>query len=276
MFDLFYPRLVRQRISLARQIKAFLRAGTNRHYLMTGHLGFVSTLAQVNRERAKDFLLDLNNDDQFFSNLENRYQAHLNSPLHPAFFEYDPRSGSVFFQAVTMYLLIRAAQPSLVVETGGASGATAAFTLLALHHNGQGRLYTLDLPPNQVELPSDPVQRTLIETTWWKPGMTSCFLVPDYLTQYHELRLGDAKQTLPQLLGQVKGIDLFRHDSDHRYNHMMFEFETAFAALKPGGILVSDDIANHSAWRDFCSRYQLRSVHSTRHLAGAPKCDRAA
>ncbi len=180
---------------------------------------------------------------------------------------------ALFFQGVTMYLIIRAARPMLVVETGGAAGASSAFSLLAMHNNGQGRLFTLDLPPDQVELPSDPDSKALVETAWWRSGMTSCFLVPEYLRGHHELRFGDARQTLPQLLGQVKEIDLFRHDSDHRYDHMMFEFEAAFTALKRGGILVSDDIANHGAWHDFCARNQLRSVRSNKHCAGARKCE---
>ena len=39
---------------------------------------------------------------------------------------------------------------------------------------------------------------------------------------------------------------------------MTFEFEQALPHLKPGGLLLSDDIHMHSAWEDFCRTHGLR------------------
>lgn len=48
---------------------------------------------------------------------------------------------------------------------------------------------------------------------------------------------------------------MFRHDSDHSYEHIMFEFETIWPLLRVGGILTSDDVHANNAWADFCSRH---------------------
>jgi predicted O-methyltransferase YrrM len=35
---------------------------------------------------------------------------------------------------------------------------------------------------------------------------------------------------------------------------MSFEFDTAWAALRPGGVLVADDVTVNSAWEEFADR----------------------
>ncbi len=44
---------------------------------------------------------------------------------------------------------------------------------------------------------------------------------------------------------------MFYHDSNHSYEHMMFEFKTASAYIKEGGLICSDDINLNDAWMDF-------------------------
>jgi predicted O-methyltransferase YrrM len=44
---------------------------------------------------------------------------------------------------------------------------------------------------------------------------------------------------------------LFYHDSDHTYDHMMFEFRHALRKLTPGGLIVADDISWNAAMWDF-------------------------
>jgi len=58
---------------------------------------------------------------------------------------------------------------------------------------------------------------------------------------------------LPPLLDDLGRIDVFFHDSLHTREHMLFEFERAWAHLKPGGVLVSDDVAlrGHDALPSF-------------------------
>jgi predicted O-methyltransferase YrrM len=57
-----------------------------------------------------------------------------------------------------------------------------------------------------------------------------------------ELRVGDARTLLPALLHEVGEIGLFLHDSLHTREHMLFEFETAWSHLVPGGVLAADDV----------------------------------
>jgi len=263
-FQLLYPKLVRERMNLRDYGSALKHRRYNFHWVRSGHVRFVSELTEVSECRITQYLTDLHDEDWFFAELDQKYQRFMGQSLSPHFFKHSESSGSVFFPAVTMYLLVRAAQPQIVVETGGGAGKSTAFILLALRHNGGGRLITLDLPP-------DHAVEAEQSMTWWTENMRSCFLVPDMLREYHELRLGDAKRTLPESIREVTEIDMFRHDSDHSYEHMMFEFETIWPVLRVGGILMSDDVHANNAWADFCSRHQLSPVKSTRYFAGATK-----
>jgi hypothetical protein len=66
---------------------------------------------------------------------------------------------------------------------------------------------------------------------------------------------------LPPLLDRLGAIDIFFHDSDHTYGHMMFEFEQAKRKLAPTSVVVADDISwNASLW-DFADKYHLPSYN---------------
>jgi len=43
---------------------------------------------------------------------------------------------------------------------------------------------------------------------------------------------------------------MFVHDSLHTYSHMKWEFETALRSLRPGGVLISDDIEGNRAFEE--------------------------
>ncbi len=260
----FYPKLTREHMNLRHYARIVRRCRHNLKWARSGHIRFVGELTGVNERQIIQYLTELYDEDWFFAELDQKYQRFMGQSLRPDFFEHSESSRSVFFPAVTMYLLARAAQPEIIVETGGAAGKSTAFILLALRHNRTGRLITLDLPPDQAVEAKQGI-------TWWTEVMSLCFLVPDILREYHELRLGDAKRLLPELVGEVREIDMFRHDSDHSYEHMMFEFETISPALRVGGILTSDDVHVNNAWADFCSRHQLLPLKSTRYFAGATK-----
>jgi len=67
-------------------------------------------------------------------------------------------------------------------------------------------------------------------------------MVPTDLRNRWHLYLGDAKEMLPRLLQTLGTIDIFIHDSLHSYEHMLFEFRTAWPHLRGGGVILSDDI----------------------------------
>jgi predicted O-methyltransferase YrrM len=86
-------------------------------------------------------------------------------------------------------------------------------------------------------------------------------MVPDAYRDRFEVWNGDAKTLLPKLVDKVGSIDLFYHDSDHTYNHMMFEFREAKRKLKSGGLIVGDDVSwNASVW-DFADEHGVPSYN---------------
>ncbi len=149
-----------------------------------------------------------------------------------------------------LYWLARRLRPQTIVQTGVCNGFSLALLALALARNGDGgQLHAIDLP--QVFNPADPA--------WTRPGVvygviipegrSSGWLVPDSCRDRVHLQIGDAAVLLPPLLTRLGAIEFFFHDSDHSYDHMAFEFREAKRVLRPGGLVVADDIAwNASLW----------------------------
>jgi len=134
----------------------------------------------------------------------------------------------------SLYLIVRVTQPDIVVETGVSSGASSAYILQAMHDNKKGRLYSIDLPPDN--LPE---------------GKSSGGVVPQYLRNRWSLHLGDSKELLEPMLNKIGNIDCFLHDSLHTYEHMMWEFRTAWPYLNLQGLFLSHDVGANDAFMDF-------------------------
>jgi hypothetical protein len=66
------------------------------------------------------------------------------------------------------------------------------------------------------------------------------------------LILGKSSEKLAPLLKKVAEIDIFLHDSEHSYQNMLREFQTAWAYIKTGGLLLSHNIDTKNAFSDFC------------------------
>jgi predicted O-methyltransferase YrrM len=52
-------------------------------------------------------------------------------------------------------------------------------------------------------------------------------------------------------LAELGNIGVFIHDSLHTYEHMRWEFETAYPYLRTGGLLLSDDALWNGSFQDF-------------------------
>ena len=131
--------------------------------------------------------------------------------------------------ANSVYALCRLMKPSLVVETGVGQGITSFYILQALHENGTGHLYSIDLPALH------------------RKAMSSIgCLVPERLKSRWTLRLGLSQHILPRLLKEIGAVDIFVHDSSHTYWCQLLEYSLAWPSLRPEGILLSDDISNDS------------------------------
>lgn len=162
-----------------------------------------------------------------------------------------------------LYLLVRKYRPAVVVETGVAQGLSSAFILSAMLENGMGHLYSIDLPArmagqNTESKQSDPMFK-LSDGQTHAPYEVG-YIVPDYLRDRWTLILDDARQVLPSLLQKLKTIDVFYHDSLHTYEHMKFEFETAWPYLKQGGLLLSDDVLWNNAYHEICKQHKKKPM----------------
>lgn len=150
--------------------------------------------------------------------------------------------GLTLMEGLTIYALVRLSFPHIVLETGVANGVSSAYILQALHDNGDGRLISIDLPAHTTQV-IDHVLRN--QTTGW--------LVPNEFREMWTLHLGDAKLLLPSLFDELSSIDIFFHDSDHSYEHMLWECSTAWSNLRIGGFLLVHDVNWHSAFLDFAA-----------------------
>jgi predicted O-methyltransferase YrrM len=157
----------------------------------------------------------------------------------------DP-SGMEWFKGPLLYFLVRRLPAAHLVETGVASGVSTSFILQAIKENGAGSLISLDLPN------ADPLAQI-------PPKANPGWIVPDELRRNWILRLGDARQVLPNVVQELPELDVFLHDSLHTYDHMLWEYGVAWAHLRPGGLLLSDDVGFNSAFADFCHDHGKRA-----------------
>lgn len=178
------------------------------------------------------------------------------------------------YDIFVLYMLTKIIKPEIVVETGVASGRSSAAILQALYENQKGRLYSIDLPqyydgdqPGFYTTNEGNSELKGFVPSGRKPG----WIVPDYLRERWELVLGDAKVELPKLISQFENIDIFYHDSDHSYEHMMFEFQTVWPLINEGGFLVSDDIKWNSSFTDFSQKINKKFIHQYRSLGFVKK-----
>jgi len=164
--------------------------------------------------------------------------------------------------ALFLYWLVRQTKPKKIVQCGVCNGLSASFMMLALAKNGpEGTLSVIDLPP--VFDPGDPdwTIEGKVYGVVIPEGKTTGWMVPDAYRDRLEVWNGDAKDLLPKMVDRVDAVDFFYHDSDHTYDHMMFEFHEAKRKLNPGGLIVGDDISwNASLW-DFADQYGVPSFN---------------
>ncbi len=149
-----------------------------------------------------------------------------------------PRGHAVEAQtAAAVYGLVRLLRPRCVVETGVADGWSSYAILAALARNGDGTLHSFDILL--------PVGGLVGHHPQWR------------------LTVLDAREPdrcLRAALAGLGPVDLFLHDSDHRYLSQLFEYRQAWRRLASGGVLISDDVDDSRAFIHFCARARRRPV----------------
>lgn len=129
---------------------------------------------------------------------------------------------------------LREVKPTIVVETGVATGLSTDRILGTLDELGAGTLYSIDPVPQRTGLFD-------VKHPRWRPYLELSYdaLGPIYL------------DTGPW--------DVFLHDSDHEAYCQTFEYEIAWSFVRAGGFILSDDTTwgspPHMAWTKFCERH---------------------
>jgi hypothetical protein len=139
-----------------------------------------------------------------------------------------------------IWCLVRHLGPHEVVETGVGHGVTSRFILEALERNAAGRLWSIDLPP-------------------WKPiwqDHVGIAIGNGYADRWSLIK-GSSRRQLTPLLSRLGIIDLFVHDSLHSERNLRFELDRAWAALRPGGAIVVDDVDANWGFRSFVETYPV-------------------
>lgn len=167
-------------------------------------------------------------------------------------------------EMIFLHALVCLKKPDVVVETGVAHGSSAVAILSAMKRVGVGKLHSIDLPMvernGQIHALEGHYAGERHETTVVPDYGQVGWLVPQELRSRWHLYLGDSLRLLPDVIEDVGTVDIFLHDSLHRYRHMMGEFEIAWPRLANGGVLLADDIFvfGHAAIADFARAVRTR------------------
>lgn len=205
-------------------------------------LDFTGALTNADSDAVLRYADEVRSDTQFQDNLkQNRKRS--GRGLYRAWF---PSIGSML--GTMLYTLVRVCKPEKIVETGVASGGSSSYFLCALEKNGYGELHSIDDP--------------------WEDRVG--WIIPDYLRHRWQLIKGRSSRKLSPLLEGLRTIDIFMHDSDHSYENMFWEYQTAWDSLRQSGILLSHNIDENNAFPDFCEEKSVEGFILT-NMGGAVK-----
>lgn len=150
-----------------------------------------------------------------------------------------------------LYTITRILKPETVIETGVFEGNSSLSILSAMKENNKGFLYSIDLPSHDMS-----------------PGKLPGWRVPEHLRNRWDLRAGKSSDMLPTLLPEVEDVDIFLHDSDHSYENMYWEYRTAWDHIKPSGALLSHDVSQNAAFKDFAKHVSEEYYYMLKNLGG--------
>ncbi|MEA3163034.1 MAG: hypothetical protein QOE88_852 [Verrucomicrobiota bacterium] len=142
------------------------------------------------------------------------------------------KSSMGMFDSAVLLALVRKFAPAICVETGGNLGMSSSFILQGMYEAGVkgGKLFSVEVDPN-IHVGS---------------------MIPERLKSGFSPLIGDVKQFMKKEAFPSQ-IDLFLHDSSHRYKYQYLEFKYFWKRLKPNGVLVSHDVNFNASFVDFVS-----------------------
>ncbi|PWW29905.1 methyltransferase family protein [Chryseobacterium sp. AG844] len=129
-----------------------------------------------------------------------------------------------------------------VVETGVAYGWSSLASLLSLAKRG-GTLYSSDMP----YLAQNGDQ------------YVGCIVPENLKSNWKLFRFAD-RESLPKIFTENAVFDVLHYDSDKSYDGRMWAYDELYAHLKKGGVFISDDIGDNSAYQDFCDKKNIETT----------------
>jgi predicted O-methyltransferase YrrM len=142
-----------------------------------------------------------------------------------------------------LYTLCEAIQARVVIETGVSYGWSSLVILLSLQHRSPSYLLSVDLP--YMKLRNDPWVGVVVPT--------------EFHRKWKLYRMAD-REGLPKALRAAGRVDLTHYDSDKTYGGRTWAYPRIWDALRPCGILVSDDIEDNLGFHDFCQNLHINPV----------------
>jgi predicted O-methyltransferase YrrM len=141
-----------------------------------------------------------------------------------------------------IFKICEALEARIVIETGVAYG-WSSLAILASIRERNGQLYSVDMP------------HPLLSNT----SLTGV-VVPEGLRDAWTLVREPDYTGLQKILAKVPDIDFIHYDSDKSYLGRAATYRALWARLRDGGILMSDDIADNTAFRDFSAEVGQRPI----------------
>ncbi len=121
----------------------------------------------------------------------------------------------------------------VAVETGVASGWSTLAVLLGFK-KPTARLLSVDMPYAKRN----------------NEAYVGC-VVPQRLRQNWTLFRKPDRDALPEIVRREPRLDLAHHDSDKSYDGRLFAYGALWPHIRPGGVLMSDDIEDNLAFKHF-------------------------
>lgn len=140
-----------------------------------------------------------------------------------------------------LYTGVRLMRSPLVAETGVGPGSTST-AILDASSDFRGRLFSFDLGK---EYGSEDEKKPV------------GFLVPDRYKDRWSLVLGNTRDTLEGKMSYFGPFDVFFHDSEHTFEHVTWELETALKNLRKKFLIVVDNYDWTEAPDQFADRHKL-------------------
>ena len=175
-------------------------------------------------------------DDAMEEVFSDEYMLQINNIIHSSESNFGGGGHSTLLYTICEKLGI-----TNVIETGVAYGWSSAAILKSLSKR-KGRLISIDMP-------------MLHQTDYHLIGIA----VEPALNDYWELKRVPDRNGLPKAILTMKDcLELVHYDSDKSYYGRKWSQEIIWKSLKNGGIFISDDVEDNTAFMEFVAQHRLK------------------